>query len=278
MDVLRREEMREEYLEKASPIARALAKVRHKIAVMSGKGGVGKTSVTVNLATVLAERGWRVGILDADVHGPSVPKMLGVTEATDLHGSMYLHPVKSPYGPKVMSVALFWPGDYTPVMWRGQYKARMLRQLLGGVRWGELDFLLVDLPPGTGDEPLTVMKSIPGLDGVVVVTTPQEVAAVVCGKAVNSARELGVRVLGIVENMSTYICPHCGKESPLFGEGRAEELARVFGLRLLGRIPFAPGVARAHDRGLPAVVADPGGPVALSFRECASEIVKVLNP
>ncbi len=276
-ELFKSEELKEQYLKTRSPIALSLAKVKHKVAILSGKGGVGKTSVVVNLAAILANLGKKVGILDADVHGPNVPKMLGIKENTDLHGSMFLHPVKSKHGPKVMSVALFWPGDYTPVMWKGQHKARMIRQLLGGVRWGELDYLLVDLPPGTGDEPLTVMKSIPELDGVIIVTTPQEVSAVVCGKAVNCAKELGVPVLGIIENMSSFVCPHCGRPVAPYEGNQGEELARIFQVPFLGRIPFDPDVSKFHDEGIPVVVAAPGKPVASSFQECAINLLEILG-
>ena len=171
--------------------------------------GVGKTSVTVNLAAAIRKKAFVVGIFDADVHGPSVPKMVGIrTEMRDvLHGSHGIDPVVTEHGLKVMSVALIWPTDMTPIMWRGQYKARVLRQFLSSIKWHEMDFLFVDLPPGTGDEPITIMKSIPDLDGLVVVTTPQEISTIVCSKAINAAKELKTPVLGLIENMSSYQCP-----------------------------------------------------------------------
>ena len=177
------------YRHKHSPIRDAMAQVNYKIAILSGKGGVGKTSVTVNLAAAVRKKEEMVvGIFDADVHGPSVPKMVGLkTEMRDvLRGSHGIDPVVTEHGLKVMSVALIWPTDMTPIMWRGQYKARVLRQFLSSVKWYEMDFLFIDLPPGTGDEPTTIMKSIPDLDGMIVVTTPQEISTLVCSRARHS--------------------------------------------------------------------------------------------
>lgn len=273
------EKVRKERL-KSGPIAEAMAQVRHKIAIISGKGGVGKTSLTINLGAALQEEGYQVGVFDADVHGPSVPRMLGIQPGPDLmRGAFHLNPLTSQEGIKVMSVALIWPGDETPAMWRGPYKMKVIRQFLSAVTWEQLDFLLVDLPPGTGDEVITIMESIPGLDGVLAVTTPQEVATTICGKAINAARELDVPVLGVVENMSQLRCPHCGREIYLFGEGKegGEAFARAMEIPFLGRIPFDLRVSQAADEGVSAVSRYPDTEAVAALREIARNVAASLG-
>ncbi|SHI82562.1 Mrp/NBP35 family ATP-binding protein [Desulfofundulus thermosubterraneus] len=272
-----REELKKELSERQGPIFNALKDVRHKIAILSGKGGVGKTSTVVNMASVLRNMGNEVGIFDADVHGPSIPKLTGLNKKTDLHGAWQMKSLETDNGIKVMSVSLFWPGEATPVLWKGHYKARVIRQLLASVNWGKLDYLLVDLPPGTGDEPVTIMKSIPGLDGVVVVTTPQEVSVAVCSKAISSAIELGVPILGLVENMSAFVCPHCSKATPVLGEGKGEELARTYKIPFLGRVPLHELAGKAADEGVPVVDKYPGSPAAAAFQVCTVNLLSVLN-
>jgi ATP-binding protein involved in chromosome partitioning len=262
------------------PIGDAMAHINYKIAIISGKGGVGKTSVVVNLAAALKIRGMEVGIFDADVHGPSVPKMVGIkTKMRDiLHGSHGIDPVATPQGLKVMSVALIWPTDMTPIMWRGQYKARVLRQFLSSIKWHELDFLLVDLPPGTGDEPITIMKSIPQLDGLVVVTTPQEISTIVCSKAINAAKELNAPIIGLIENMNAYKCPDCGRIEHFFGKDRGEKLAATFKIPFLGGIPLDWQYSEAADTGVPIVFKYPDSLTAQAMFGIAEEIVKRLPP
>jgi Mrp family chromosome partitioning ATPase len=272
-----REQAKQELNDQFGPIRDALRDVRYKIAILSGKGGVGKTSAVVNIASVLKEMGHKVGILDADVHGPSVPKMTGLNKRTDLQGAWGMKPVLTDDGIKVMSVSLFWPGEATPVMWKGHYKARVIRQLLAAVRWDDLDYLLVDLPPGTGDEPVTIMKSIPDLDGVVVVTSPQEVSVAVCSKAISSANELGVRLLGLIENMSDFICPHCGGEIALLGKGGGEDLARTYKIPFLGRIPLNEMAGKAADEGAPVVLRYPESPVSVAFRAVTDKMLDILK-
>ncbi|MCU0614377.1 MAG: Mrp/NBP35 family ATP-binding protein, partial [Desulfobacterales bacterium] len=228
MEELTRQEFKarqKQQLVQEGAIAEALKYVKYKIAILSGKGGVGKTAATINLAAALQNSGQRVGIFDADLHGPSVPKMLGIKKEAKLDGAFWLNPVVTEYGIKALSVALFWPGDMTPVMWRGQTKSRTIRQLLSAAKWGGLDFLLVDLPPGTGDEPIAILKSIPDLDGVIIVTTPQEVATLVCSKAINAAQTLDAKVLGLIENMSMYVCRCCSDTVYLFGKDKGRQLA-----------------------------------------------------
>ncbi len=271
-------ELQRQQLAGEGAIAEALKYVRYKIAILSGKGGVGKTATTVNLAAALRQAGHRVGVFDADLHGPSTPKMLGIKTEARLNGAFWLDPVVTEHGIKAMSVALFWPGDMTPVMWRGQAKSRTIRQLLSGAKWGGLDFLLVDLPPGTGDEPIAILKSIPDLDGVIIVTTPQEVSTLVCSKAINASLTLGAKVLGLVENMSSYTCRCCGDTVNLFGKDKGEGLARMMGVPFLGSIPIDPLFSEAADSGVPIVNLHPESVTAKAFVEIAATLSAQLPP
>jgi ATP-binding protein involved in chromosome partitioning len=257
-------------------IAEALQYVKYKIAILSGKGGVGKTATTVNLGAALQRAGFKVGIFDADLHGPSVPTMLGIKKQTRLNGAFWLDPVKSASGIKALSVALFWPGDMTPVMWRGQTKSRTIRQLLSAAKWGALDFLLVDLPPGTGDEPIAILKSIPDLDGVIIVTTPQEVSTLVCSKAINASLTLGARVLGLIENMSHYACRCCGDVVHLFGRDKGRGLANTMDVPFLGSIAIDPLFSEAADAGVPAVDLHPDSLTAKAFVQIAEALARTL--
>jgi ATP-binding protein involved in chromosome partitioning len=273
-------EQKTSYRDKHGPIRDAMAQVNYKIAILSGKGGVGKTSVTVNLAAAIRKKEMVVGIFDADVHGPSVPKMVGLkTEMRDvLRGSHGIDPVVTEHGIKVMSVALIWPTDMTPIMWRGQYKARVLRQFLSSVKWFETDFLFIDLPPGTGDEPTTIMKSIPDLDGMIVVTTPQEISTQVCSRAINAAKELNAPILGLIENMNHYVCPDCGRIEHFFGKDRGERLARTFNIPFLGGIPLDGQYSDAADSGVPIVFKHPESLTAKAMLRIADRLIENLPP
>ena len=272
------EELQHRRLTKEGAIAEALQHVKYKIAVLSGKGGVGKTATTVNLGAALQKAGYRVGLFDADLHGPSVPKMLGIKKETRLNGGFWLDPVVTEAGIKALSVALFWPGDMTPVMWRGQAKSRTIRQLLSAAKWGGLDFLLIDLPPGTGDEPTAILKSIPDLDGVVIVTTPQEVSTVVCSKAINASLTLGAKVLGLIENMSQYTCRCCGDVVYLFGQDKGKGLSRMMDVPFLGSIPIDPLFSEAADSGVPVVTLHPESLTARAFVQIAQTLARELPP
>lgn len=252
-------------------IADALKYVKYKIAILSGKGGVGKTAATVNLAAALKNAGQRVGVFDADLHGPSIPKMLGIKQEAKLNGGFWLDPVVTQSGIKALSVALFWPGEMTPVMWRGQTKSRTIRQLLCAAKWGGLDYLLIDLPPGTGDEPIAILKSIPDLDGAVIVTTPQEVSTLVCSKAINACLTLGAKVLGLIENMSAYTCG-CGETVHLFGKDKGRQLARMMDIPFLGSVPIDPLFSEAADSGVPVVNLHKGSLTAKAFVEIAKTL------
>ncbi len=222
--------------------------VKHIVAVMSGKGGVGKSTVTALLATTLARQGYKVGILDADLTGPSIPKLFGLRERPDIDVEA-IKPVSSPvYGIKVFSINLLLEREDEPVIWRGPIVAGAIQQFWTEVAWGELDYLLVDLPPGTGDAPLTVLQSLP-VGGVLMVSGPQELAVMVVRKAIRMTQKIGVPLLGLVENMSYVLCSKCGEKLEIFGPSKAEKVADDTGLRLLGRIPIDPGLTSLSDRG-----------------------------
>ena len=225
-----------------------LSEVRHVIGVVSGKGGVGKSLVTGILAVELARRGHTVGIMDADITGPSIPKMFGMSgQHVSALGNLLL-PNISEHGTKVMSANLVVGDEETPVLWRGPVLAGAIRQFWSETSWGPLDYMLVDMPPGTGDVALTVFQSMP-VDGIVIVSTPQDLVRMVVGKAVRMARKMDVPVLGLVENMSYALCPDCGRHIEVFGPSHVGETASEYGLDVLGRLPIDPSVADACDRG-----------------------------
>lgn len=221
--------------------------IKKVIGVVSGKGGVGKSLATSMLAVLLRRKGLCTAILDADITGPSIPKMFGVTEkARGTEDTIF--PVYTKNGIQIMSVNLLLPDETDPVVWRGPVIAGTVTQFWKDVIWSDVDVMFVDMPPGTGDVPLTVFQSIP-VDGIIVVTSPQELVSMIVGKAVKMAGMMNVPVIGLVENMSYLKCPDCGKEIPVFGESRVEETAAKFGLRVLGRVPVDPEIARAADEG-----------------------------
>lgn len=231
----------------AEPLAEG-SSIKHVIGVVSGKGGVGKSLVTGILATELARRGAKVGILDADVTGPSIPKMFGLAGAHAYAQDNLLVPQESRGGIKIMSANLVLEHETDPVLWRGPVVAGAIKQFWGQTAWGELDFLLVDMPPGTSDVALTVFQSLP-VEGVVIVSSPQDLVQMVVGKAVNMANMMGVPVLGLVENMAYVTCPDCGKKIYPYGPSRLEETAKAFGLVELGQLGIDPALAEACDRG-----------------------------
>lgn len=249
-------------------------KINHKIAIISGKGGVGKSLITVNLATGLAKNGreGKVAIFDADLTGPCVPKMMGINSDKLVAGPPGIFPAVGDEGVKVVSMALLLPSVESPVIWRGPLKMGAIRQFLGEVAWGPLEFLLVDLPPGTGDESLSVLQLLPEMDGVVIVTIPSEVSQEVVKKAVTFARKMNVPIFGIVENMSGLVCPHCGETINVFGEGGGEKLAQDMGLEFLGSIPMDPRISADSDNGTPFVVRHPDSSASKAFGEIIERI------
>jgi ATP-binding protein involved in chromosome partitioning len=239
------------------PAADLIPGVKNTIAVASGKGGVGKTTVAVNLAVSLARDGARVGLLDADITGPNVPLMMGTIGAQVSGSNGRVNPVTS-HGVQMMSIQYFLTGD-APVIWRGPLIHSAIQQFLRDVEWGELDYLVIDLPPGTGDAALSISQLIP-LTGAVIVTTPQEVSLADARKAIAMFNKVNVRILGVVENMSGFVCPNCGEEHDLFGSGGGQTIARELELDVLGRIPLEPGVRSGGDAGVPITSQQyPGG-------------------
>ncbi|MBN1322394.1 MAG: Mrp/NBP35 family ATP-binding protein [Methanotrichaceae archaeon] len=228
--------------------AKRMGKIGYKIIVASGKGGVGKSTVAVNLAAALRDQGFRVGLLDADITGPSVPMLLGIDERGLVEGRDGILPVDA-QGIKVISMGLLLKSSDSAVIWRGPLKMAAIKQFLGDVEWGELDFLIVDLPPGTSDEPLSIVQLVPELSGAVIVTTPQDVALLDSRKAINMAKSLKVPVLGVIENMSGLVCPGCGEVLEIFGSGGGERAAKEMGVPFLGSLPIDPNIASLGDHG-----------------------------
>jgi ATP-binding protein involved in chromosome partitioning len=240
------------------------------IAVGSGKGGVGKTTLSVNLAVALVQLGYRVGLLDADVYGPNVPLMLGANAQPQANPDGKIDPVQI-HGLKVISVGFLNPGD-KPVIWRGPMLHSIIRQFLGSVQWGDLDYLVVDLPPGTGDVALSLIQTVP-LTGAVVVSTPSDVALQDARKAIEMFRQMKVDLVGMVENMSYFICPHCQHEVDIFSRGGAEKTAQQFGVPFLGNIALDPELRKAGDTGKPAVLEGENSPHAKSLYEFARKVI-----
>lgn len=260
----------------ASSAAENLKNVKHKLIVMSGKGGVGKSTVAVNLAVSLAKKGKAVGILDADMHGPSVPKLLGMSNLPlTVNDKERIEPFMVAPSLKVISIAFLLRDPDSPVIWRGPIKMGAIKQFLEEVEWGALDYLIIDLPPGTGDEPLSVAQLVPDPDGALIVTTPQEVALISVRKSINFAKAVGLRAIGLIENMSGMKCPHCGKGIKLFNDGGAETAAKEHGIPLLGRLPLSVSIASSGDSGSPFVSVD--GDDATAFDTITERIVAVIE-
>ncbi|MEE9280137.1 MAG: Mrp/NBP35 family ATP-binding protein, partial [Myxococcota bacterium] len=251
-----------------------LEHVQNVVAVASGKGGVGKSTVAVNLALALAESGAAVGLLDCDIYGPSIPIMLGIRGRPHITPDKKIMPLES-CGLQLMSIG-FLAGEDAPVIWRGPMVHGIIKQFLGDVRWGELDYLVLDLPPGTGDAALTLTQSAP-LAGAVIVTTPQEVSLIDARKGLQMFQRVNVPVLGIVENMSYFVCDGCDKRHALFGQGGAARTARELGTQLLVQIPLEPAVVAAGDSGKPTLMAAPDSGVAAAIRELAGLVARKLS-
>ena len=252
-------------------IARRLERIRHKIFVMSGKGGVGKSSVTVNVAAALAHRGFKVGIMDVDIHGPSVPNLLGLPSGIDMNEDNALVPSRYNGNLSVISMDSLLQDRNTAILWRGPKKTAAIRQFLSDVAWGDLDFLFIDSPPGTGDEHMTVLKLIP--DALcVAVTTPQEISLADVRKAINFLHHAEGKLLGVVENMSGLVCPHCHTEIDLFKKGGGKELAARYGVPFLGEIPLDPVTVVSADRGVPVVFLDQESAAKEAFLKVADAV------
>lgn len=261
-----------------SLIAGAMAAIGKKFMVLSGKGGVGKSSVAVNLAATLAARGQKVGILDADMHGPNIPKMFGLEEERpEFSPGGGILPVCAVDNLHVMSVGFFLKSEEHAVIWRGPMKHGVMKQFLGEVQWGALDYLIIDLPPGTGDEALSISHIIGKIDGAVIVTTPQDVALLDSKKSISFCKELKIPLIGVVENMSGMLCPHCGKAIDLFKVGGGEKIAKKMKVPFLGRVPLDPAMVLCGDEGKPFVTTHPASPVSTAFGSIADSWEKLLT-
>lgn len=230
-----------------------LGRIKHKIMVLSGKGGVGKSTVAANISVAIALEGNKVGILDTDFHGPSIPTLLNLDNARPTSDGNSILPVTLTEGIKVMSIGFLLPNQDDAVIWRGPMKMNVIKQLLTEVNWGDLDYLIIDFPPGTGDEPLSVAQLIPGSDGAIIVTTPQDLSLNDVKKCINFCRQVNVPVLGVLENMSGLVCPHCNNVIDIFKKGGGETMAAQMGVPFLGRIPIEPTIVEASDAGKPFV-------------------------
>ncbi|MDP8212433.1 MAG: Mrp/NBP35 family ATP-binding protein [Candidatus Zapsychrus exili] len=265
---------KEQQLQQEKRLKENLSKIKNKLVVISGKGGVGKTTVSVNLAYGLAIKGYKTGILDIDLHGPNIAKMLGIEDVKLMNSDLGIEPARVLPNLKAISLALIGYNPDQPVIWRGPLKMIAIKQFLSDVNWGELDYLIIDSPPGTGDEPLSICQLIPDMAGAIVVTTPQDVAILDSRKSVLFAEQLKVPVTGIIENMSGFVCPHCGKEVDLFGIGGGEKASKDLKVPFLGRIPLEPLMIKSGDSGKPFIQFNKDRSGAKILDEIAEKILK----
>ncbi len=254
-----------------------ISNIKYKIAIMSGKGGVGKSFITANLGLALASLGKKVVILDADVHGPSIPKLLGLHGKSMSVGPNGLIPLEADLGVNVVSVDFLLPSEESALIWRGPMKTSLIRELLAKVDWGEKDFMLIDLPPGTGDEPLTVVQLIKDINGAIIVTIPSDLSRIVVKKAITFCRKLEVDVIGVVENMSGFTCPESGKTYFLMGKGAGKKICEEMKVNFLGDIPIDPRISETIDLGKPFLTTYPDIKASIKIKEIAKNIVNYLE-
>jgi Mrp family chromosome partitioning ATPase len=268
------QEQQEQQKQQEARVEAQLKRIKQTIVVMSGKGGVGKSTVATNLAVALAQREYKVGLMDADIHGPNIPKMLGIEGVPLIETGNGTEPVMYYPNLKVISIGFMLSNQDQAIIWRGPLKHKAIQQFIGDISWGELDYLIVDLPPGTGDEPLSVAHVIKHVDGAIIVTTPQDVALLDSRKTVTFARQLNIPVHGIVENMSGFVCPHCGKRTDIFKTGGGEKAAEEMNVPFLGRIPLDPDMVSLCDGGSPYIEKYPMSEMAQAFLHIADQCQK----
>jgi len=262
--------------EQDAAVKDSLGKIKQKIIVMSGKGGVGKTSTSVNLSIALAKKGYKVGIMDVDLHGPDVPRMLGLTGMLDIGQNRKLTPIAKMENLKAVSIESLTMSKDDAIIWRGPIKFSAIKQFIGDVDWGELDFLIIDCPPGTGDEPLTIAQTIKDAKAIIV-TTPQEVSLADVRKSINFCKTVKMQIFGLIENMSGFTCPHCGEKVEIFGAGGGEKTAAATGIRFLGRIPMDPKVVACGDRGESIQEVYEDSPVSQAISAVADQVAELVS-
>ena len=255
----------------------SLGKIKHVIIVMSGKGGVGKSTVSSNIAATLSMMGYQTGIMDVDITGPNIPKMFGIEDERLDVVDEKLVPVLVPPSLKVVSMAFLLPSKDDAVVWRGPVKMTAIRQFLEDVTWGDLDYLVVDMPPGTGDEAISIIQLIPKADGMVIVTTPQEVALLDSRKSITFSAQANIPIIGLIENMSGFICPHCGEKTDIFKSGGGVATAKNLNIQFLGAVPIEPKIVMSGDSGMPIVIDDPDSVSAKVFKEITEKIIKTVE-
>jgi ATP-binding protein involved in chromosome partitioning len=265
--------------EKDQKLKKNMNKIKHKIAIISGKGGVGKSTIAANLAMAFALHGYRnrVGLLDIDIHGPCIPKLLGVKGQKCQITPLGALPVEGPEGIKVVSMDFLIQDQETPIIWRGPLKMQVIKQFLSDFMWNELDFLFIDSPPGTGDEPLTVMQTLPEMDGTIIVTIPSEVSEDVVKKAVIFSRKMGIPIIGIIENMSGYTCAKCGETVNILGAGGGKRIAEELDVPFLGQIPIDPKISENADKGISFISASRDSASARAFEKIVKKVEVFLN-
>lgn len=266
-----------EDIEEQTKLNDSLSKIKHVVIVMSGKGGVGKSTVSSNLAMSLSIAGYQTGIMDIDITGPNIPKMFHVEDEKLTVENKMLIPITVPPSLKIMSMAFLLPDKDSAIMWRGPVKMSAVKQFIEDVNWGDLDYLVVDMPPGTGDEALSIVQLIPKADGVVIVTTPQDVALLDSRKSVTFAAQTKMPIIGLIENMSGFVCPHCGKETDIFKSGGGEATAKDMNIQFLGRVPIEPKIVLSGDSGMPIVISDPESISAKAFKKIVEKIIKTVE-
>jgi len=267
-----------EEIEEETRRLRTLENIKHVIIVISGKGGVGKSTVSANIAETLSMQGYQTGIMDVDITGPNIPKMFHVEdEKLSVDDNRLLVPVDVPPSLKLVSMAFLLPSKDSALTWRGPVRSSAVQQFIEDVNWGPLDYLIIDMPPGTGDEALSIIQLIPKADGTVIVTTPQEVSLLDARKTVTFSSIANIPIIGIVENMSGFVCPHCGEITNIFKSGGGEDAANQLGIQFLGRIPLEAGVVNSGDKGMPVVIAEPDSASAKAFKSVVAKIVDTIE-